>query len=197
MSWQCSSCGYPHNPDNLEKCYKCGTAKSGIDAQIEDKPDQPEEDNTEAEKQDSPPAPVQQKTDNTGCCCAFLVLIVLFSIFVVRGCESLCESTPEDKEEDVEHHAYIASQNYVEKFLKCPSTAKYPLWLDASITRSGSRFYISSYVDSQNSFGAMVRSQYYAEMEKSGSGEWNFDCNKLTIDGINCIGGDASGSDSQ
>ena len=63
--------------------------------------------------------------------------------------------------------AYVMSQQYVRQRLKSPTTATFP---------GGSRDYqtqymgdcihrVVAYVDSQNSFGAMIRTQYYAEMQ--------------------------------
>lgn len=63
--------------------------------------------------------------------------------------------------------AYVMSQQYVRQRLKSPTTATFP---------GGSRDYqtqymgdcihrVVAYVDSQNSFGAMIRTPYYAEMQ--------------------------------
>lgn len=72
--------------------------------------------------------------------------------------------------------AFVMSQQYVRARLKAPSTAKFP---------SGSRDYqtqymgdckhrVVAYVDSQNSFGAMIRTPYYAEMQyiRNSGNQW-------------------------
>lgn len=62
------------------------------------------------------------------------------------------------------------TQLLVEKRLKAPSTAKHP-WgtSDYEITNLGTnRYTVSSYVDSQNGFGAMIRTNYTATIKKSG-----------------------------
>lgn len=66
-----------------------------------------------------------------------------------------------------------AAKRWVEQVIKAPSTAKYPgSWLDPydgwSIAQNKSIYEISSYVDSQNSFGAMIRSKYYMKIKDTG-----------------------------
>lgn len=62
--------------------------------------------------------------------------------------------------------AYVMSQSYVKQGLKAPSTAKFPWATDISVQSIGDcKFRISAYVDSQNSFGAMLRTRYTATMQ--------------------------------
>ena len=62
------------------------------------------------------------------------------------------------------------AQMLVEKQLKAPSTAKHP-WGSSNyqIAELGDdRYSISSYVDAQNSFGAMIRTEYTVVIRQSG-----------------------------
>ena len=57
--------------------------------------------------------------------------------------------------------AYIDAQAIIEKTLKAPSTAKFPSSSHATVEHYATDgFKISSYVDSQNGFGAMIRSEW-------------------------------------
>ena len=59
--------------------------------------------------------------------------------------------------------AYSYAEDFVEKQLKSPSTAKYPKVVeqDRHITILGNnRYEINSWVDSQNSFGATIRTRF-------------------------------------
>lgn len=59
--------------------------------------------------------------------------------------------------------AYIYAEKFVKQNLKTPSTAKFPEVLEKSkhITKLNNKsFLINSWVDSQNSFGAMIRSEF-------------------------------------
>lgn len=57
--------------------------------------------------------------------------------------------------------AYVNAQMILEKFLKSPATAKYPIATEATIERyKDDAFKVSAYVDSQNGFGALVRSEW-------------------------------------
>lgn len=63
--------------------------------------------------------------------------------------------------------AFVMSQNFVKQRLKSPSSAKFPYVNDRGVNvlpdgKCG--FLVSAYVDSQNGFGAMIRSQYQASI---------------------------------
>lgn len=67
------------------------------------------------------------------------------------------------------------AKEYVKQNLKAPSTAEFsgsflsPFdgW---EMQQSGTTYKVKSYVDSQNSFGAMVRTQFYLELKFGGNG---------------------------
>jgi cell division protein FtsL len=104
----------------------------------------------------------------------FTSLLVIFVCFIfitifkqILAEESRPESTsqPTQAEEKVETYTdtevYVESQFILEKFLKAPSTAKFPSSSNASIERlKDNGFKVTSYVDSQNGFGAMIRSEW-------------------------------------
>lgn len=67
----------------------------------------------------------------------------------------------------------ITAHLYVKQLLKAPSTAKFPPCDFGKVSRLGDKQYrYQSYVDAQNSFGAMVRTYYVVEMEYLGNDEW-------------------------
>ncbi len=66
----------------------------------------------------------------------------------------------------------IAGQKFVEKNLKAPSTAQFPPLFKSSVKKIKSGHYsVSSYVDSQNEFGAMIRSNYIVELKQTTDGK--------------------------
>jgi hypothetical protein len=57
--------------------------------------------------------------------------------------------------------AYVASMKLVKNELKAPSTAKFASYQDSKISKIDlDEWQVSSFVDSQNSFGAMIRTRY-------------------------------------
>ena len=57
--------------------------------------------------------------------------------------------------------AYTMSQGFVKNKLKSPSTAEFTCDYEKNVTQiSDSMFVVNGFVDSQNSFGAMLRSSY-------------------------------------
>lgn len=73
--------------------------------------------------------------------------------------------------EVTDQQAYVISQNFVEQRLKAPSTAKFPLGVYEATKDSEGNFVIKSYVDSQNAFGAMIRTTYLVTIKHKG-GDW-------------------------
>lgn len=69
-----------------------------------------------------------------------------------------------DSDDDDFWRAVVAAQNIVKDELKSPSSAKFPL-SDYTVRHDLREYYVSGYVDSQNSFGAMVRTLWSATFE--------------------------------
>lgn len=60
---------------------------------------------------------------------------------------------------------YITSMDIVKAALKAPSTAEFPNITEASIWKEDGIVIVQSYVEAQNSFGAMLRSEYQIKYE--------------------------------
>lgn len=72
---------------------------------------------------------------------------------------------------DLSSEAAVVCQTLVDASLKAPSTADHP-WLDRDIFDHGElRYTVRSYVDAQNSFGAMTRTEYHCEVQYKGAGD--------------------------
>ena len=56
--------------------------------------------------------------------------------------------------------------------LKAPATAVFPSFDEMVVNGSNGHYSVSGYVDSQNSYGAVVRSSYTFNVEKDESGRW-------------------------
>ena len=70
---------------------------------------------------------------------------------------------------DMDFDAYVVAEGRVKDKLKSPSTAEFPNSKNANIQRGADNIWIvSSYVDSQNSFGAMLRSNWVIRLQFTG-----------------------------
>jgi len=80
-----------------------------------------------------------------------------------------------------ESSAYSTSQQFLNDRLKSPSTAEYPTDWDRNMVEymGDSVFYIKSYVDSQNGFGATIRTKYWARLKLVPGDKWNLISIKL------------------
>jgi hypothetical protein len=107
-----------------------------------------------------------------------VILIVFFLLYKTCGGNNNEYETPwQDKDEST--MAYIMCQDWVKQRLVSPATADFPRYDQVTVTRNGQVYTIVGYVDSQNRFGALLRSNFYAEVEQIDKERWR--CNKIEI----------------
>lgn len=79
--------------------------------------------------------------------------------------------------------AYIMSQEFVKKHLKSPATADFPSLYADGVTANmigRCRFGVTAFVDSQNAFGAMIRTSYSAKLRyDKNTGSWTMEESSL------------------
>lgn len=97
----------------------------------------------------------------------FFAIIVLSIIF--GGGES--ESPAIVDESPTDSQAHIIAQYFVTDVLVAPSTADFPTYEYSSSRTEDGTWIIRSYVDSQNSFGAMLRTNWIVALRHD-DGEW-------------------------
>ena len=69
--------------------------------------------------------------------------------------------------------AYIMMEEFVKKQLKAPASAEFPDYSKAFVKEAENHKYeIQSYVDAQNSFGALIRTKYIGEIEQVDDKNW-------------------------
>ena len=73
--------------------------------------------------------------------------------------------------------AWVMAQDFVQSQLKAPATAKFssnPWLIDggACIDYKDGSYYIRAYVDSQNNYGAMIRTWFSIVVTHIGGGKW-------------------------
>ena len=92
----------------------------------------------------------------------FLYIIAL--LLVPAGCVVVLNSEPDvpEKPRTYETEALTCAKSRVKEMLKSPRTAKFPWGSDEAVIKliEGTTFEVSSYVDAENSFGAILRTNY-------------------------------------
>ena len=102
------------------------------------------------------------------------ILVGIGSIFAVcLICICVWLFIPSKKEPpDYKFMSYVMCQLYVEENLKSPSTADFPASSLTDIRDLGNNlFETRSYVDSQNSFGATIRTNFFCKIQYIGTPE--------------------------
>lgn len=94
------------------------------------------------------------------------IVVVVFAWKTLFPADSGAAKKPVCGDESM---AFVMSQKFVLRELKAPASAKFPS--SAVVTPVGGCAYsVAAWVDSQNGFGAMVRSDYHVIMESSADG---------------------------
>ncbi len=66
--------------------------------------------------------------------------------------------------------AFAACTQFVERTLRSPGSAQHPAFLDAAVSNEDPVYVVTSHVDSQNGFGALLRTSYRCEVAREGQG---------------------------
>lgn len=83
-------------------------------------------------------------------------------------------------EYDTRLGAFTAATMLVKENLKSPQSAIFPTYESYMVTKEGDKLYrVTSYVDSQNSFGAMIRTDFSLLMRDDGF-NWTVIDHKIT-----------------
>jgi hypothetical protein len=116
----------------------------------------------------APPNPLAEAEKNKNAakgCLGCLGLLILVGIF-----GKSCGINGND-----DFDAYFYSTEFVKKRLKAPSTADFANRSECTVVKVGDhRYRVSGYVDSQNGFGAMIRSSWVTEVHSEGD-SWYLD----------------------
>lgn len=109
---------------------------------------------------------------------AFSLLGVLLLCGALEVFGQLLQSSQpvEDKSDGIT--ACLMANKFVEQRLKAPSTAKFQSCADAVtnheyLSKANDNYRVMSYVDSENSFGAMLRLNYVVVVRYDGNHEWS------------------------
>lgn len=93
-----------------------------------------------------------------------LIIIVLVSSLGMWAMSE--ETTPKKKINDAS--AYVQCKNFVMERLRAPATADFPFMDYTAWDMGNDTWVVKSYVDSQNGFGAMIRSNWHCKVQYVG-----------------------------
>lgn len=103
---------------------------------------------------------------------AIMTVIIILCLGIFG--EPIIKPLPVSKNKPNDIDAFVMSQSFVEQRLIAPATAKFPYIGDAyEVTKLDSvTWLVDSYVDSQNGFGAFIRTRYLAKLMYRGNDRW-------------------------
>lgn len=113
---------------------------------------------------------------NLGCAVA-LALMIIPSMVLSSLNKEKQPSPPKEVNSALLSELCINAQEHVKRHLKAPASAKFPdcVWnaneYEIRVSPDHEAAWVSGHVDSQNSYGALLRSEFIVKMEKTRS-EW-------------------------
>ncbi|MGN0993198.1 MAG: hypothetical protein ACI4PE_04690 [Bacilli bacterium] len=88
-----------------------------------------------------------------------LVIIAVFLVWLIKGFIDYVKAKPVALDSETTQKIYQIFCNQVKNGLKAPTTAVFCKDYELLIKENKGIYYVSGWVDSQNSFGAMIRTQ--------------------------------------
>lgn len=101
----------------------------------------------------------------------FLILIIAFGLWSWLG-KIFDTSGTSTSPDNSKIEAYVMSQDFMKDYLTNPSTAKFPSYSKVNVIQTNNRYKVEGYVESQNSFGTTIKTNYNMILEKSEDGGW-------------------------
>lgn len=114
----------------------------------------------------TPAEPVHQKK-KAGIGCATIAVGIVAIAFLISQCS---DSGSDSNDGGGRYGAQSVCEQFVEDRLKSPSTADFS---DTETSNVGDLWTVTGAVDSENSFGAMIRNTYRCVVRYSGDDTWN------------------------
>jgi hypothetical protein len=123
-------------------------------------------------------APVQNPAKKNNSCLVLIggILITVFCLWMFSTFSSLVggssSPSPTKVYEPSKIDAFGMCIHFTKEQLKAPSTADFAAFSQSSVLQTGYEFTIRSWVDSQNSFGAMIRTDFICTVQYVGNDKW-------------------------
>ena len=152
---QCPECKKEIS-DSAEKCPHCGYQ---LTAEVVDQ--------------------AKKKTSGKTIGCLILIAFIIFLVIYGSIGDDSENGTAGWKEDKIA--AYVMAKQFVEDRLVSPGSADFSSYSEANVIVLGEREYrVAGYVDSQNKFGAMLRSNYICTLRENEDDTWT--CTDLSIE---------------
>ena len=116
----------------------------------------------EEEERHKAQSKIKGKETAQGCMgCLVLIIVIVIISALVGSC-----GDNKKEPENIRLTVFLWSEIEVKNNLKSPTTAKFPLDYENMVSDMGNNnFKVSSYVDSQNGFGAIIRTYYTCDVQ--------------------------------
>lgn len=88
------------------------------------------------------------------------IFLIVVWVLIIGLCTTMYKTSDTDSNVKTEFDALVNSRQFIEKALVSPATAEFDNSTKGTYRVEGNTFRVKSFVDSQNAFGAMIRTHY-------------------------------------
>lgn len=114
----------------------------------------------------------KKEKKSAGCFAHFI--LYGFIVFIIAVCFSAVNGPQTESEKPGKIEAYVMATQIVEQKLKAPGSAKFCGYTNARVVEyEPGKFTVMGWVDSQNSFGALMRTDFNVVLESTSPNNWN------------------------
>ncbi len=102
------------------------------------------------------------------------IIPILFLVIIASCLIAYCAGSNNSSSEttDPNSDAFYMCREFVRDRLKSPKSADFGTLSEGKVKISNNHYFVSSYVDSENSFGANIRTQFICELSNLGGDQW-------------------------
>lgn len=161
---KCPECGNDVSTEAVS-CPKCGCPIK-------------KQKNESKPQQETQPVNQQNSSTGSGCGTVILVIIAIIAAILMLVTCSGGSSSKSSNDWNTESWAKSYAQIIVKDNLKAPSTAKFCNTAREMTAKNlgGAKWRVTGWVDAENSFGAMIRSDFEVVLELSSNGATRISC---------------------
>lgn len=102
-----------------------------------------------------------------------LVSVAAFGGLLVAGVCALADRAPTQARQPSNVEAFTICKQLMQQRMRAPATSSFAAYPESTVRRESGDYVVLSHVDSQNGFGALIRTRYTCTVRPNGAERWS------------------------
>lgn len=121
------------------------------------------------------PTPAQKSQSNSNAVIILILLGICLGLWALSALSRRLNPPKPTPDVGSDIGAALICQEFVSDRLKSPASAEFQRSYESDVSKAGSMYTVKAYVDSENSFGAMIRTYYTCVVAYQGAEKWRLE----------------------